>query len=65
MGTAVTGDVEPGDLVFFDTGGPGPSDVGIASGPDSAISATTHGVREHTLTGPYWGDHFVGARRLD
>jgi cell wall-associated NlpC family hydrolase len=65
IGTEVTGDIQAGDLVFFDTGGPGASDVGIASGPDTVISATTHGVREHPLSGPYWGDHFVGARRLD
>jgi peptidoglycan DL-endopeptidase CwlO len=64
-GTAVAReDVAAGDLVFFDTAGPGPSDVGIASGPDTVISATTHGVREHELGGTYWGAHFVGARRL-
>jgi cell wall-associated NlpC family hydrolase len=64
-GTAVAReDVQAGDLVFFDTAGPGPSDVGIASGPDTVISATTHGVREHELGGSYWGVHYVGARRL-
>ena len=64
-GTAVPrADVQAGDLVFFDTAGPGPSDVGIASGPATVISATTHGVREHDLGGVYWGAHFVGARRL-
>jgi cell wall-associated NlpC family hydrolase len=64
-GTAVVQTaVVAGDLVFFDTGGPGASDVGIASSPDTVISATTHGVREHPLSGPYWGDHYVGARRL-
>jgi cell wall-associated NlpC family hydrolase len=64
-GTPVArGQVQAGDLVFFDTAGPGPSDVGIASGPATVISATTHGVREHDLGGTYWGAHFVGARRL-
>ena len=57
-------DIAAGDLVFFDTNGPGPSDVGIATGPTRAISATTHGVREHPVLGPYWGEHYVGARRL-
>ena len=65
LGTAVARDaIAAGDLVFFDTNGPGASDVGIATGPDTAISATTHGVREHPILGPYWGDHFVGARRI-
>ncbi len=53
-----------GDLVFFDTGGPGASDVGIATSPSTVISATTHGVREHPVFGDYWGEHFVGARRI-
>jgi cell wall-associated NlpC family hydrolase len=56
--------VAENDLVFFDTNGPGASDVGIATGPDTAISATTHGVREHPISGPYWGEHYVGARRI-
>lgn len=56
--------IAAGDLVFFDTAGPGASDVGIASGPTTAISATTHGVREHTIGGSYWGAHLVGARRV-
>ncbi len=57
-------DLAPGDLVFFDTNGPGASDVGIVVGPDAAVSATTHGVREHSIFGVYWGEHYVGARRF-
>lgn len=65
-GTPITREeVNAGDLVFFDTAGPGASDVGIATSPTTAISATTHGVREHDAFGVYWGEHFVGARRLD
>jgi cell wall-associated NlpC family hydrolase len=56
--------VQAGDLVFFDTGGEGASDVGIASSATTVISATTHGVREHPIGGPYWGAHYVGARRV-
>ncbi len=64
-GMAVEPDaLEAGDLVFFDTNGPGASDVGIAVSSTEAISATTHGVREHTIFGPYWGKHYVGARRV-
>lgn len=58
------GAIAAGDLVFFDTNGPGASDVGIAVSATGAISATTHGVREHEIFGPYWGEHYVGARRL-
>jgi cell wall-associated NlpC family hydrolase len=57
-------EIQAGDLVFFDTDGPGASHVGIALGPETAISATTHGVMEHTLTTGYWGEHLIGARRV-
>ncbi|MBB4664520.1 C40 family peptidase [Conexibacter arvalis] len=57
--------IQAGDLVFFDTAGPGASDVGIATGPRTVISATTsRGVVEHATFDRYWGSHFVGARRL-
>ncbi|MGH2940967.1 MAG: C40 family peptidase [Solirubrobacterales bacterium] len=57
-------EVQPGDLVFFDTAGAGASHVGIATGPETAISATTHGVMEHPITTGYWGEHLIGARRV-
>jgi cell wall-associated NlpC family hydrolase len=57
-------EIQAGDLVFFDTDGAGASHVGIALGPESAISATTHGVMEHALTTGYWGEHLIGARRV-
>jgi peptidoglycan DL-endopeptidase CwlO len=57
--------IQPGDLVFWDTDGSGPSHVGIATSGSTAISATSSGgVREHTISGPYWGSRYVGARRL-
>jgi cell wall-associated NlpC family hydrolase len=56
--------IQQGDLVFFDANGAGASHVGIATGPSTAISATTHGVREHAIFGPYWGAHYLGARRV-
>jgi cell wall-associated NlpC family hydrolase len=55
--------VQAGDLVFFNASGPGASHVGIATSNATAISATTHGVMEHTISGPYWGAHYIGARR--
>ena len=56
--------IQAGDLVFFDANGPGASHVAIATGNSTAISATTHGVVEHTIGGAYWGAHYVGARRM-
>jgi cell wall-associated NlpC family hydrolase len=58
------GAIQAGDLVFFDTDGTGASHVGIATGPGSVISATAHGVMEHSIAGDYWGARYVGARRV-
>lgn len=64
-GTAVQRDgIKAGDLVFFDSAGPGASDVGIAVSPTRTISATSHGVMEHATFDSYWGGHYVGARRV-
>lgn len=65
-GTTVSkGNIRAGDLVFFNTAGPGASDVGIATGPTTVISATSsRGVMEHAIFDSYWGSHFVGAKRL-
>ncbi len=57
-------DIQPGDLVFFDSAGAGASHVGIATSATKAISATSHGVMEHTFASGYWDGHYVGARRL-
>lgn len=65
LGTRVAKDsIQAGDLVFFNTAGPGASDVGIATSPTTAVSATTHGVMTHAIATGYWGSHFVGARRV-
>jgi cell wall-associated NlpC family hydrolase len=57
-------EIQSGDLVFFDTDGPGASHVGIALSPETAISATSHGVMEHAIATGYWGEHLLGARRV-
>jgi cell wall-associated NlpC family hydrolase len=57
-------EIQPGDLVFFDTAGSGASHVGIALSAETAISATTHGVMEHPIHTGYWGEHLIGARRV-
>jgi peptidoglycan DL-endopeptidase CwlO len=66
MGSPVDrGAIQAGDLVFWDTDGSGASHVGVATGPTSAISATSSGgVREHTIFGAYWGDRYIGTRRV-
>lgn len=55
------GDLQPGDLVFFD----GLSHVGIYIGGDQFIHAPHTGtvVQVAALTG-YWAQHFDGARRV-
>jgi peptidoglycan hydrolase-like protein with peptidoglycan-binding domain len=64
-GTAVPkGNIQAGDLVFFNTAGPGASDVGIATSATTVVSATTHGVMNHAIFDSYWGAHFVGARSV-
>jgi cell wall-associated NlpC family hydrolase len=50
--------------VFWDTDGSGASHVGVATGSSTVISATSHGVMEHSIFGPYWGARYVGARRV-
>lgn len=60
--------LRPGDLVFFDTNGPGASHVGIYIGGSDRdfVSAETPGlgVGVGSLKMAYWADHFVGARQI-
>ena len=57
--------LQPGDLVFFETYEPGPSHVGIYIGNSQFISATSsRGVAVADLFGHYWGERYIGARRV-
>jgi cell wall-associated NlpC family hydrolase len=58
--------IEPGDLVFFETAGPGPSHVGIALDRQTIIHAPSTGafVRIERFDTPYWRTRLVGARRV-
>ena len=60
--------LQPGDLVFFDTHGPGPSHVGVyigGVGREFVNAANpTRGVSIDSLEDAYWARHFVGGRRI-
>ena len=59
-------DVEPGDLLFFETEGRGASHVGMAIGPGEFVHApSSRGVvRVERYDADYWARRFVGARRV-
>ncbi|WP_157251434.1 peptidoglycan-binding protein [Patulibacter americanus] len=65
VGTAVSrANIQAGDLVFFSTAGAGASHVGVATSSTSVISATSHGVMEHSFSSGYWSKYYVGAKRV-
>jgi cell wall-associated NlpC family hydrolase len=59
-------EVQPGDLVFFETVSRGASHVGLVIGPDQFVHApsSTGVVRVERFTASYWARRFVGARRI-
>lgn len=59
-------DLQPGDLVFFQTVSRGASHVGVAIGGDQFVHApsSTGVVRVERFTADYWTRRFVGARRI-
>jgi cell wall-associated NlpC family hydrolase len=66
-GVAVSAqDIQPGDLVFFDTTGEGASHVGMAIGGDEFVHAPSGAgvVRVERLGTAYWSQRFVGAKRV-
>ncbi len=60
------GQIQPGDLVFFQTVGPGATHVGIALDEDRFVHApSSRGVvRVERYTSMYWVRRYVGARRV-
>ncbi len=58
--------IEPGDLVFFETNGSGPSHVGIALGSTTFVHApgAGQGVRVEHFDTPYWRRRLLGVRRV-
>ncbi|WP_239396289.1 C40 family peptidase, partial [Frankia sp. CiP3] len=67
QGTPVaTGNIQPGDLIFFDIDGP-LSHVGIALGNGQMIHAPRTGKTIETVawaTDPYWTARYAGTRRI-
>jgi cell wall-associated NlpC family hydrolase len=61
-----SGDLQPGDLVFFNTLGPDFSHVGIYIGSDKFIHASNErtGVRVDHLSNSYYAKRFEGGRSL-
>ena len=58
-------DLQPGDLVFFETYEPGASHDGIYVGDDRFVGANSGtGVAVDALSDPYWSSRYLGARRL-
>lgn len=69
VGQAVPGaELQPGDLVFFDTEGRGRvTHVGIYLGDDQFVNANSYQgkvVIDRLMTDRYWGPRFLGARRI-
>ena len=64
--TVPANELEPGDLIFFSTTGPGATHVGMAIGGDEFVHApsTSGVVRVERLSAGYWGRRVVGVRRL-
>jgi cell wall-associated NlpC family hydrolase len=59
-------EVQPGDLVFFQTVSRGASHVGLAIGDGQFVHAPSSNgvVRVEALASRYWSSRFVGARRI-
>ena len=66
VGTSVSrANLKAGDLVFFETYEPGPSHSGIYIGNGQFISATSsRGVAVADLDTGYWGERYIGAKRV-
>ena len=57
--------LQPGDLVFFETYEPGPSHVGIYIGDGKMLQAgSSTGVTVSDVFGGYWGARYIGAARV-
>lgn len=63
---SIDGNLQTGDLLFFNERGKKYSHVGIYLENDTFVHAPSTGgkVRKDSLQDPYWKDHFIDARRF-
>ena len=63
---SIGGNMQTGDLLFFNERGKKYSHVGIYLENDTFVHAPSSGltVRKDSLQDPYWRDHFIDARRF-
>lgn len=59
------GDLKPGDLVFFTTYTNGASHVGIYMGGGRFVDSSNRGVVVQDMTSGYYGERYLGARRVN
>lgn len=65
VGTEVSqANLQPGDIVFFDSYGSGASHDGVYIGDGEFINAASSDVEIDNLTSGYWAEHYIGARRV-
>lgn len=56
--------LQPGDLVFFSTNGPGASHVGIYVGGGRFMNGAGSSMQVDSLYEGYWAAYYIGARRV-
>lgn len=62
---AQPGELRPGDVLGFSSGGSGGTDhVGLYVGADEFIHSSSSGVRVSSLSNPHWRESLVAARRI-
>lgn len=65
QGTAVSrAELQPGDLVFFQTYGKGATHVGIYAGNNTMLNSSNGGVVYENMNNSYWAPRYYGARRI-